>query len=187
MSPRPKLRRRTLPTVGALTRSAGGNPRREKVACSPSGIWTTTGPVSGRPVSQVAIFFLDLGAISRVDFIIFFSSPVLEAHRCQSRCLDLARSRLKVQRAYRHIQEIQAVIAAFVRTDFCKLRIDENLDLGSYSSGSSRLPNFHPKLPLPSETPFTILRTSLDYVTTAIVGKTTIGFRSPMHEATGQP
>jgi len=80
-------------------------------------------------------------------------------------------ARLKVQRAYRHVQEIEARLQKFLETDFCKLHIEIEPNTGRniLKLESIALPPAH--IVLAFGDAVHNLRCALDYVSTHFVGK----------------
>ena len=96
-----------------------------------------------------------------------------------------AESALKVQRAYRHINEIQHHFATFLDSDFCKLHIETEPDTGHHLLKLDSL------APMPADIPLSIgdtvhnLRAALDYLTSKVVrdaGGNDSRVSFPMHE-----
>jgi hypothetical protein len=54
-------------------------------------------------------------------------------------------SRLKIQRAYRHIQELEAAFQAFLHTDFCKLVVEAEPNTGNQLVKPSRSARRQPR------------------------------------------
>jgi hypothetical protein len=77
--------------------------------------------------------------------------------------------KLKVKRANNHIHQLNELLNAFVKTDFCRLHVEEHKDTGDY------VLKFEMTKPIPEEVPLTIgdaihnLRSALDLMACEIV------------------
>lgn len=80
-------------------------------------------------------------------------------------------ARLKVNRAYRHLHEVQTIINTFAQLDFCKVVSDRNANTGYYSLKVTATANLPPELALAVGDTVHNLRSALDYIVTAMVGK----------------
>ena len=96
-----------------------------------------------------------------------------------------AGSVLKIKRAYRHIQELEACVQAFLKSDFCSIRVDEDPATGHH------VLRFSVTKPLPDEIPLSIgdathnLRSALDILMCSIItraGGNMARGNFPMHE-----
>jgi hypothetical protein len=78
-------------------------------------------------------------------------------------------ARLKVQRAYLHIQELERVFATFLQSNFCKISVEQEPETGQQLLKVASIAS------LPAETPLIIgdafhnLRTALDHVMAEIL------------------
>jgi hypothetical protein len=78
-------------------------------------------------------------------------------------------ARLKIKRADQHIDELNAELTAFVKTDFCEFFVEPD------PASKRPILKFHQTVPTPESIPLIIgdilhnLRTSLDYVASEIV------------------
>lgn len=97
----------------------------------------------------------------------------------------ISQARLKVNRANRHIKDVQAVLESFVQSDFCRLveNIDPDTGDQSFSVVASQVPA---DLPLSIGDCFHNLSSALDYISSAVMrikagstGRTTF----PSHES----
>ena len=80
-------------------------------------------------------------------------------------------SRLKVQRAYRHLDELDTILKNFVKTDFCRVRIEVDPNTGNDLLKMESITALPPEIPLVIGDIVHNLRASLDYVTSQAVGK----------------
>lgn len=89
-------------------------------------------------------------------------------------------SRLKIQRANRHLYELDVILKEFSQTNFCKLRIDIDPHTGGNLLHLESIAALPPEIPLVIGDIAHNLRCSLDYVTTQIVGKNIDRITFPM-------
>jgi hypothetical protein len=79
-------------------------------------------------------------------------------------------ARLKVERADCHIRECTETIIAFLKTDFCKLTVEEDGDTGHYLIKADAAPIIHPCSQLSLGDVVHNLRTALDYIIVEFTG-----------------
>lgn len=83
---------------------------------------------------------------------------------------QFAESRLKINRAYRHIQEIESIFQGFLQTDFCQIGVEEDINAGGYVLKIKSVSSIPPGISLCIGDAVHNLRSSFDYVTTRIIG-----------------
>jgi hypothetical protein len=91
-------------------------------------------------------------------------------------------SRLKVQWANRHIKELNSIVNGLVKADLCRLHIETNPNTGQNVLVVDSTAEFPPTIALTIGDIVHNLRSSLDYVTSYVVGKDNDRITFPMHE-----
>lgn len=91
-------------------------------------------------------------------------------------------ARLKINRANRHIDEAWTIIAAFAKSDFCKVVSERDADAGNYILKVNATVRAPPELALAAGDTVHNLRSSLDYAITAMVGRKDNRVSFPMDE-----
>ena len=91
-------------------------------------------------------------------------------------------ARLKVDRAYRHINETEQVLRTFAGSGICKAVIDQDAEAGRCQIRVEVLKQLPAEIALPIGDAIHNLRTALDYVVTRIVGTGNDRITFPMHE-----
>ena len=79
-------------------------------------------------------------------------------------------SRLKIQWANQHIDYLESVFASYLQTDFCKLRIDTDPRDGNQALALASIKHLPVNVPLSLGDIVHNLRSSLDYVTSQLIG-----------------
>jgi len=84
---------------------------------------------------------------------------------------EFVSARLKIKRAYRHIEELQKILSEFLKSDFCSMRVDQDAKTGQaliYVESNSAPP---PEMSLIIGDAVHNLRTALDHVIVQILGE----------------
>jgi hypothetical protein len=79
-------------------------------------------------------------------------------------------ARLKIERGERHIREYVQTIIAFLKTDFCKVTIEDDSETGDYLVKVDATASYPPELPTIIGDAVHNLRTALDYVIVDFTG-----------------
>lgn len=80
-------------------------------------------------------------------------------------------SKLKVKRANQHIDELQSILTAFLKTDFYNINVEKNVEDGQYELKFKVTQEFPREIPLVIGDVVHNLRSSLDLMTSEIVIK----------------
>jgi len=80
-------------------------------------------------------------------------------------------ARLKVQRAYRHIDELRGMFANFLKSDFCSLTVDQDPQTGQNSIYVASTASPPPEMALVIGDAVHNLRTALDHTIVKILGE----------------
>jgi len=79
-------------------------------------------------------------------------------------------SKLKIERGERHIREYVQTVIAFLKTDFCKVTVEENSETGDYFVKVDATAPYPPELPAIIGDAVHNLRTALDYIVVDFTG-----------------
>lgn len=89
-------------------------------------------------------------------------------------------ARLKVQRAQRHIDEVNSILAAFLKTDFCKLHIEVDAKTGDSLLKFELIAKLPPEIALAVGDALHNLRTAMDHIAFDVLGATEEWISFPM-------